>query len=67
MYVSFRFRAKLAILGATTSSARVKNYIKVSCVQTTTKFVRLCLLLNHAFFGTLQEQPCISRAQGKQI
>ena len=28
MYVSFRFRAKLAILGATTSAARVKNYIK---------------------------------------
>ena len=51
MYVSFRFCAKLAILGATTSAARVKNHIKVSCVQTTTKFVRLCLLLNHAFLA----------------
>lgn len=56
MYVSFRFRAKLAILGATTSAARVKNYSKVSCVQTTTKFLgnkfeRLCFLLDHAFLS----------------
>ena len=43
MYVAFRFRAKLAILRATTSAARVKNYIKVSCVQTTTKFSEINL------------------------
>ena len=43
MYVAFRFRAKLDILRATTSAARVKNYIKVSCVQTTTKFSEINL------------------------
>jgi len=43
MYVAFRFRAKLAILGATTSAARVKNYIKISCVQITTKFSEINL------------------------
>ena len=37
MCVSFRFREKLAILGGTTSAAGVKNYIEVSCVQTTKK------------------------------
>ena len=56
MYVAFRFRAKLATLRATTSAARVKNYIKVSCVQTTTKifgnkFERLCFLVDHAFLS----------------
>lgn len=43
MYVVFRFRANLAILGATTSAARVKIYIEVSCVQITTKFSEINL------------------------
>ena len=43
MYVAFRFRTKLAILGATTSAARVKIYIEVSRVQITTKFSEINL------------------------
>ena len=44
MYVTFRFGAKITILGATNGFGRVKIWIEVSCVRLTTTFSQINFL-----------------------